>query len=134
MSVGFTAVKDTDCLSLLLLFPHQSTLNNEVHLVGIPYVVDVLARSHPVKEDCLAIMDHRKFLLNVLELLGNTRIHWMNKDSSSIENYFDTSKQQRSIFFQEERHIDRRIKTTDLGFGLAFATGFPVLVDESISH
>ena len=44
-------------------------------------------RSHPVAMYCLAIVDQRNFLLNVLELLGSTWIHWMNKDSSGIETF-----------------------------------------------
>ena len=44
MSIGFTAVKNTDCLSLSVALSSwdQSTLNNGVRLVGVPDVVDVL--------------------------------------------------------------------------------------------
>ena len=44
--MGFTAVKNTDCFSLLRLFiftsQDQSTLNDGVHVVSVPDVVDVL--------------------------------------------------------------------------------------------
>ena len=145
---------------------------------------------------CLAIMDRRKFLLNVLELLENTRFFLMNRDSTRIETLssflllvpgnshspktrlciakyktnssfnfsikssnltapsssrqiddscrsvlvmnFDTSEQLRSngcgsvsIHFLSRIGTLIDAFTTDFGFGLAFATSFPVLMNSS---
>ena len=86
MSIGFTAVKNTDCLFFLLLRPLGSihfeewNASRRRHRSG-----RCSRRSHPVTIWCLAKMDQRNILLNVLYLRGSTRIYSSSEDSGSIE-------------------------------------------------
>ena len=68
-SIGFTAVKNTDCLSLLRLLPPGIKALLALNVFHLHFRCDSCTR-------CLAMQDQRDFLLNVPEMLWNTRRVW----------------------------------------------------------
>ena len=83
--IGFTAVKNTDCLSFLLLFPPGISPLWMMECISLAFPMWSSAKSSGNNFLSLNNGSTKKILLNLLELVGSTIIHWMNEDSNNIE-------------------------------------------------
>ena len=84
-SIGFTAVKNTDCFSLLKLLLLESIHFWLLNIFHSHFRCGrCTRRSHPATVHCGATQDQRDYLLNDPEMLWNTGNVWKSWGSSNF--------------------------------------------------